>query len=252
VIGYLGFSPVVFATVGAVVRARTERLLHTWPSGVSRASAVYASRVAVGEARWLGLQQAGFRVTDTANADEGDANGDHPLAHVDRAYHCVQRDREQLEGALAARWCATEQEALYLDGGIAKREDVATSPRVVGVVKSHRTLYATGASLGVVWDLQPGERTSAFLITSTRRTPVLSWYLRLRPTEGRGPLWGLVRLEAALQDNESPTQQTDRADALSRMVLAETVPVSLPDARWSVLAYGVRDCEQYLTAVLPD
>ena len=72
-----------------------------------------------------------------------------------------------------------------------------------------------------------------------------SWYLRLRDPAGRSPLFGLVRVETALADDI-----TVRADLVSRWLLAERTPVSLPDQRWDVMVYGIRECEQYLTAIL--
>ena len=42
---------------------------------------------------------------------------------------------------------------------------------------------------------------------------------------------------------------SERADEVSRWVLAERAPVALPDKRWSTMAYGIRDCEEYLRAV---
>jgi hypothetical protein len=32
--------------------------------------------------------------------------------------------------------------------------------------------------------------------------------------------------------------------------LAEVAPVSLPDGRWDKMVYGVRDCEEFLRAVM--
>ena len=39
-------------------------------------------------------------------------------------------------------------------------------------------------------------------------------------------------------------------DRLTRMVLAEAAPLALPDPRWPVMAYGIRDCEEVLRAVM--
>jgi hypothetical protein len=114
----------------------------------------------------------------------------------------------------------------------------------VGVVKSHRTLYATRESLGVIMALQAGERAATFEIRPKHRTTVASWYLRLRDARGRDPFFGLVRVEIA-RDSWSP----GRADEVSRWVLAERAPVSLPDKRWSTMAYGIWDCEEYLRAL---
>jgi hypothetical protein len=41
------------------------------------------------------------------------------------------------------------------------------------------------------------------------------------------------------------------ADRISRWLLAETTPLSLPDARWDRLLYPIRDCEEFLRARAP-
>jgi hypothetical protein len=41
----------------------------------------------------------------------------------------------------------------------------------------------------------------------------------------------------------------DRVNEISRWILAEAAPVSLPDARWDTMVYGVRDCEEALRAI---
>jgi hypothetical protein len=60
-----------------------------------------------------------------------------------------------------------------------------------------------------------------------------------------------VRVEAADPETfaESLEQLTARADQLSRWILAEAAPVALPDGRWDKMAYGIRDCEEFLRAV---
>jgi hypothetical protein len=79
---------------------------------------------------------------------------------------------------------------------------------------------------------------------------VASWYLRLRDPAGRDPMWGLVRIEAALPDAaESPAAVEARFDAASRAVLAEAAPLALPDGRWDKMVYPIRDCEQFLKAI---
>jgi hypothetical protein len=137
-----------------------------------------------------------------------------------------------------------------IDGGISANDRVAREACVVGVVKSHRTLYAEGEGLQVVLRLRAGERTTAFRITSTKRTTVASWYLRLRDPLGRDPMWGLVRVEIAEPPLATPSQIRERADEVSRSILAEVVPLALPDSRWDKMVYGIRDCEEFLRAVM--
>jgi hypothetical protein len=57
-------------------------------------------------------------------------------------------------------------------------------------------------------------------------------------------LWGLVRVEVALEGTSA-----DRANLVSRWLLAERSPVALPDPRWGAMAYGIRLTEEYLRAV---
>jgi hypothetical protein len=196
----------------------------------------------------------GVEVRDTtAPGPDGAVPSPHPLALLDRAIHFVQADREQAERALAELWCrrqAAEGGFLCVDGGIQGSDAVASAGCAVGVVKSHRTLYAEGDALRVVLALAQGERSTAFRVSVGRRAPVASWYLRLRDPRGRDPMWGLVRLEARLPGPaESPDDLARRYDAASRAVLAEAAPLALPDGRWDKMVYPIRDCEQFLKAI---
>ena len=76
------------------------------------------------------------------------------------------------------------------------------------------------------------------------RATVASWYLRLR--ESSDPLWGLVRVEVSMQANSGKRALGERADQISRWILAEAAPLALPDSRWDTTAYGIRDCQQFL------
>jgi hypothetical protein len=225
---HVGAVPVVSGTVSAVIRVRRDRRMTTWEGGPVIERALY------GPAALLPPMEG---LVDTGPIDPEAA---HPTLLVDRAVHVVQKRREWVEGELARRWCERESTTLWIDGGLA-----VGSPRAVGVVTNHRTLYVDHAGLQVITALGVGERTSVVRVARTHRTSVLSWYLRIRESVGRGPLWGLVRVE--IVDREGDVQM--RADEVSRWILAETAPLALPDARWDTLVYGVRDCEEYLRAV---
>jgi hypothetical protein len=222
------------------------------------------------------LADDGVEVIDTsvrlADSDPGvPADGAHPAVLVDRARRCVEAQREQLERALAQEWCDAEDAPLYIDGGIARRERVSASPLGVGVVKRHHVLYGGGDAVPLLAALGEGERTAVFYVGSHRWTPVWSWYLRLRDATNHDPMWGLVRLESATaagaavergeekgerrndgmgSDSATSAQVTARADEVSRWVLAERVPLALPDPQWHALAYGIRDCKEMLRAIM--
>jgi len=236
--------PLVHGTAAAVVRVRRDRRLATWrgPPRISRA--LYLPFRLAGDARVEALRMAGLVVFDT-DSPAADTAVRHPLELTGLARTAVQRQRELLETGLAEAWCESERGPLFVDGGLSAMGAAARSPLAVGVVKSHRTLYAADRGVAVVTGLAAGARTTAFEIHSPRRTAVASWYLRLRDAAGHDPFFGLVRVEVA-REVFTPAH----ADLVSRWILAERVPVALPDVRWSTMAYGVRDCEEYLRAVV--
>ncbi len=243
VLGWIGAAPLVYGTSGAVVRERTDRRLATWDAPLVQhriyAPLAYVPRDELDAALGPMLEDT------TRPGPDGSIPPPHPTLLLERATLAVSRDRERLELALAERWCATRDEPIMIDGGIGASEIVAQSTCAVGVVKSHRTLYAEGDALGVVLALRRGERSSVIRIAPRGRSEVLSWYLRLRATEGRDALWGLVRVEMSAVERPNVTA---RADELSRWLLAESSPLAAPDPRWDRMAYGIRSAEEFLRA----
>lgn len=245
VIGWIGAFPIVYGTSAAVVRCRTERRLSTWLAPLVR-HRIYAPLAYV--AREPLESALGAMLEDTTRpASDGSIPAPHPTLLLERATLAVSRDRERLELSLAEKWCASSTEPIMIDGGIGASEAVAQSSCAVGVVKSHRTLYAEGDALAIVLSLRKGERSSVMRIAPRGRSEVLSWYLRLRATEGRDALWGLVRVEMCVMSSESISQ---RADELSRWLLAESMPLAAPDPRWDRMAYGIRSAEEFLRATM--
>jgi hypothetical protein len=237
-----GGVPVVHGTVAATVRCRRDRTLVAWrPDATLVERALFVPRAALGASAWDALA-AGCALRDTLEPDE--CGPWHPLDLTARALSAVQRRREAVETQCAELWCAAGDGPLFVDGGIAAAGAAAHSPLAVGVVKSHRTLYVDGDTLPLVLSLGEGERTTLFTVASPRRSPVASWYLRLRAPGAHDALWGLVRVEIALDG-----ATTARADEVSRWLLAERAPVALPDPRWGAMAYGIRLTEEYLRAV---
>ncbi len=262
VIGHLGTTPLLFATVAAVVRVRADRQLTTWEAPRLR-HLVLAARAQVGEARWEALGATGVELIDVAEADDANLVG-HPLAVRARALDQVGLQREALERALAAAWCRTESRWLWVDGGISGNLAIDAHATAFGVVKSHSTLYGDAALLHTTLTLAAGERGPVFLVQHRGRRAVASWYLRVHGSSDGDPLHGLVRVEVAPPDTLRllPDGQLDaaatvavpmlaaRADHLSSWIRADRAPLALPDPRWPTLTYGVAACEQYLNALI--
>ncbi|MEO8909526.1 MAG: hypothetical protein ABI408_04790 [Gemmatimonadaceae bacterium] len=251
VVAHHGGMPIVLGTVSAAVRIRVNRRLTTWghqPPRVERKVYLPLRYLpALSELRDIDgdLAAPGWQIVDTSKADrDGAYPSQHPSLLLERAIRAVDQERELLEDRLAEAWCALGESPLFIDGGISRSASVAASALAIGVIKSHRTLYVEDDALGIVLGLRNGQRSSIFRVSPRSRSSVLSWYLRLRAADGRDPLWGLVRVEMSECD-----QPTEHADEISRWVMAEMNPLSLPDGRWDKMAYGVRDCEEFLRAI---
>ena len=244
-VAWLGVVPLVFGRVGAVVRARVDQRLETWSGAPRTFEAMYAPWSRLPQRDRALVQECGLRTRDVDAGDDV-PNDSHPLRCMQDATNAVKQDREAVERDLAAEYCDAGAGTLYVDGGLPNAAAVHASSAVVGVVKSHQTLYVSSEDLPTVFGLAAGERSSAFAIESRHRPPVASWYLRLRDARDRDPFWGLVRIEV-------PASLFERfgaslADERSGWVAAERAPVALPDGRWDTMAYGIRNCEEFLRA----
>lgn len=252
VIGRDAGVPLVLGTTSAAIRVRVNRRLITWghqpPKLEKKLYLPLRYLPSVAEAmRVTGSQRkyGQFEIVDTSTADEsGSFPSEHPAVLLDRAIRAVDRQRDSLEDALAEAWCTGGDAPIFIDGGISRSGRVAASTNAIGVIKSHFTLYVEGDALKTVVGLTRGERSSVFKVSPRSRSAVMSWYLRLREPAGHDVFWGLVRIEMSQCDNP-----TERADEISRWVLAETAPLALPDGRWDKMSYGIRDAEEFLRAI---
>jgi hypothetical protein len=233
--------PIVWGRIATVIRRRSNRRLVTWERPIIECR--FYAPLSVLDPITRGTL-VDISVVDTSRSEDDALISRHPAHVIEQALHAVQRDRERAERTLAEQWCGTVGEPLLVDGSISGSDIVAAHRCAVGVVKSHRQIYASSALLDVMLGLASGERTPVIRIAPRNRTPVHSWYLRLRDAVAHDALWGIVRVEVA--ESRDPTT---RADEVSRWVLAERAPLALPDARWDRMAYPVRECEEFLRAI---
>jgi len=228
---YVESVPVYYGYTAAVIRQRIDRVLSTWQ---------YKSH----EALYLPLSlcpdsqiMADLNLIDTLNQTE-----ETPFDLTKVARDRITQQRQQLEVDLAENWVKSSQGWLVIDGSITISPLLANTDRVVGLIKSHNTQYFGFREQQIVTSLKRGERTSAFSPNS--RHPVCSWYLRLREGVGDDLYFGLVRVEVA-------RSLQSQADRISRWILTESRPLSLPDSRWDKMIYPIRDCEMYLRSLEP-
>lgn len=238
--------PILYAYGAAVVRERIDRALRTLRRSGAEALAERHALFFPSEhvPRQSMPTVAGVELVDITPEGSERLPLFPPLLYA-RAKQFVNRWRERIEAEVAGQWCNTSDGWLLIDGSIAISEATATSRAVAGIIKSHRTRFFDGDDARVMLNLRVGQRTSMFQPAIRPGRPVRSWYLRVRPADLHDPFWGLVRIEVAA------SHSAGTADLVSSWLLAETRPLSLPDARWDRLMYPIHDCEEYLRARAP-
>lgn len=245
---HAGLIPVVYGLAAAVIRERGEdRKLFTWRKPVVD-EAIYLpfSTIEPESMRQFGLTVRDIKATRKGQSDEMEI---HPLMLKKLAWDEINSQRASLERKLAEDWMrahAVATDWLLVDGSITVSYEMFSHPNVVGVIKSHQTQYFSFEEQRRILGLKTGERSSVFEPIGRTRTPVYSWYLRLHPNDGYDSYFGLVRVEAAKSE-----KTLQMADEISRWLMIERKPLSLPDGRWDKLLYPIRDCEQYLKSIVP-
>lgn len=246
---YFSMVPIVYGYVAAVIRARgDDKRMHTHKAALT-GEALYYPRRLVGD---TGFGDAGINICDTETGDK--PLEEHPLVLREAARQAISKARGRLENELSRKWLEDfdgKDEWLMVDGSLGGtlggNFQKYKSPHIVGVIKSHSTQYFPMSEQKKVLALKAGERSGLFQpLGCDGRAPVYSWYLRLYPNAGQDVYFGLIRVEMPPCDDSDSL-----ADEISRWLLAERCPLSLPDSRWDRMLYPIRDCEQYLRSIAP-
>jgi len=92
-----------------------------------------------------------------------------------------------------------QDDGCWSDGSLCGSYDGFESPNMVGVIKSHQTQYFPWEEQRKILNLGGGERSGVFVPGGRKRPRVYSWYLRLRPNDGRDMYfaWFALRLRGA-------------------------------------------------------
>lgn len=245
---YYEMVPVVYGYVAAAIRHRgTDRRMQRYKHEAKEA--IYIPYKLIDRIKLVGTE---IDTVDTANDEK--EQGEHPMMLKEAARIAISKERGLLEINLVKEWLENfnnQSEWLLVDGSLGGTlggdYNKYENPNIIGAIKSHQTQYFNLEDQRKVLSLKVGERSGVFMpLGREQRAPVYSWYLRIRPNDGQDLYFGLMRIEAAANE-----RTLDMADEISRWLLAERTPLSLPDARWDKMIYPIRDCEQYLKSLAP-
>jgi len=163
----------------------------------------------------MALRENGFRLLA---ADPPERNLRHDFERMRRAtMNRSNYEMAQLERQAFAR---DGEAPTIVDGRLKSRAGVFGEKGcpVIGLIKTQQQDYLHPQGWRVFYELQPGQRTPAFRISS-KHLDVVSWYLRLDGARGELPNWGVVRVEIPMRFFEdSAGKDWDYANRLSRLL----------------------------------
>jgi len=130
-----------------------------------------------------------------------------------RTYTQAQVEMRSLEKLVLDQ---DRQTLSLVDGPLGRLEH----EKAIGIVKQHRTNYlgTHQQCWEAFYNLEPGQRTPAFRLTS-QRLPLVSWYLKLDGAHGAMPNWGVVRVEISCAHFERQGSDFGYVDRLSNALL---------------------------------
>ena len=162
---------------------------------------------------------------------------------------------EAMEEAERAVMLADFTKPTLMDGLLERR--LATAPThnvpVVGLVKRQMTTYLPAALQELVYALQPGERTPAFVLRTVQHVDLVNTYVRLSSEAGISPSYGIVRVTAPLayvekaHGSDVPAYLSGLATYLYRLRHRD-----LAYSRAGISVEPIVRVEDHLHAILPD
>jgi hypothetical protein len=254
---HLLIVPVHYFVVAAVILERIGKKLSVWDKA-EIVHGVFVSKSLVPDQHVLEqFEERGLRVVDT----EKGANRNNDYYDMRRrALREAKSLRLRAEQSLIARWRESDQARdsfLVIDGTLMNMRDEKNVDRCVGVSKSFGSRYFDIGTHNRILSLRELQRSWTFRFHDTNdqgddmrlgSRERLSWYLRLRESERSEPEFGLIRVEISKTYFDQAALYADR---FSRSLLSERLPTSYPAPRWDKHLYPVRQCENYLSSVMP-
>lgn len=168
------------------------------------------------------LATVGFRLLPKS-LSRGGPEGDDRLSYDFEAMRKLTQNHSnyEMEVLEEAALAADPHSPTVVDGRLEPRISTDVNLRdcpLVGVIKQQRKNYLHPKGWGAFYDLEPGQRTPAFLIGSgpeKSSLPVVTWFLKLDGGYGSLPNWGVVRVEMTQKAFEAAGRDFGSVDRLS-------------------------------------
>lgn len=166
-----------------------------------------------------GLSEAGLRLLPARPPDNEDGTPelcfDFERMRAQTRFTC----RHAMEALEEVAWARGAGVPTLVDGRLTRfHHRTVERSDVCGVIKRQHADYLHDQGWRVLYALEPGQRTPAFLL-NIRNLEVVSWYLKLDGAGGAMPNWGIVRVEIPRARFDETGGDYGHLDRLSRAIL---------------------------------
>lgn len=187
-------QPAVLACIGALALRLEGRRLARTPGDLRLETALCLLSNGIAPAHLQALAQGLERIGILLVASES-ASLEVDFEVLRR--RCWDLAKQRMEEAERAVLLAEPDVPTLIDGLLERRLVTVASQEmpVIGMVKRQMRHYLPASHQNLLYELQPGERTPAFLL-ETEHAAIVSWYLRLSAPDRMSPGYGVVRLTA--------------------------------------------------------
>lgn len=243
--------PVHYFVVAAVILKRSGRRLALWSQPEIRQGILVEKSLVPDQYELNQFEHSGLVIETT------DALGGDYYSLRSRALQRCKELRLQVEDRLIRQWrnsSESSKQFLVVDGTLMNFRDERNVERCVGVSKSFGTRYFNVSENHMILQMREFERSWTFRFhdpeadLSQGARERVSWYLRLRTRPNVDPEFGLVRVEISRRFVDNAPELAER---FSKSLLSERLPTSFPFPRWDKHLYPIRECENYLSTIMP-
>ncbi len=243
--------PVHYFVVAAVILQRENRELKVWRKAEIKQGILVEKTQIPDQQILLEFEKSGLEIVST------DTEGGDYYKLRNRALQKAKNLRLEAEDTLISQWRNSDDakdKFLIVDGTLMNFRNEQNVQQCVGVSKSFGSRYFQVSENNRIMQMQEFERSWTFRFHAPEddirkgARERISWYLRLRSRPNSDPEFGLIRVEIS---RAYAGKEKEMAERFSKSLLSERLPTSYPYPRWDKHLYPIRECENYLSSVMP-
>lgn len=243
--------PVHYFVIAAVILKRENRELKVWQEAEIKQGILVEKSLIPNQDILSEFEKSGLQIITT------DGEGGDYYTLRNRALQKAKGLRLEVEDTLIGRWRNDEDAKdhfLIVDGTLMNFRNEENVEQCIGVSKSFGSRYFQVSENNKIMQMKEFERSWTFKFHAPEEDirqgarERLSWYLRLRSRPNAEPEFGLIRVEISRHYEE---QGKEMAERFSKSLLSERLPTSYPYPRWDKHLYPIRECENYLSSIMP-